>query len=96
VIIAGTRAVMRILKVLTTYLHDLSDLGDIRTRQLGGKMFMELDLAFEDGWTVAKTRTVVAKIAEAVKRELREAGDDADVAVVLIPGHTAAAEPAPA
>jgi cation diffusion facilitator family transporter len=86
---------LRILKVLTTYFHDFSELGDIRTRQLGGKMFVELHLGFEDDWTVAKTRGVVTKLTEAVKREFREAGDDVDVAVVLIPGHAPAIESAP-
>ena len=85
---------LRILKALTTHFHDFHELGDIRTRQLGGKMFVELHLGFEDSWTVAKTRGVVAKLTEAVKREFREAGDDVDVAIVLMPGHAAAVESA--
>ena len=45
-------------------------------------------------WTVTKTRGVVAKLTEAVKREFREAGDDVDVAIVLMPEHLAAVESA--
>ena len=57
-------------------------------------MFVELHLGFEDDWTVAKTRGVVANLTDAVKRAFREAGDDVDVAIVLIPGQVTGAEPA--
>lgn len=87
---------LRILKVLTSHFDDFDELGDIRTRQFGGKMFVELHLGFESDWTVARTRAVVARLTEAVKREFREAGDDVDVAVVLLPGHLPAGEAAPA
>jgi ferrous-iron efflux pump FieF len=83
---------LRVLKVLTTHFDDFDELGDIRTRQLGSKMLVELHLGFKGDWTVAKTRGVVAKLTEAVKREFREAGDDVDVAIVLMPGHAAAVE----
>lgn len=86
---------LRILKVLTTHFDDFDELGDIRTRQFGGKMFVELHLGFEGDWTVAKTRGVVARLTESVKREFRNAGDDVDVAIVLLPGQSAAADPAP-
>lgn len=86
---------LRILRALTTHYDDFHELGDIRTRQFGGKMFVELHLGFEDDWTVAKTRGVVAKLTEAVKREFREAGDEVDVAIVLMPGHATAAKSAP-
>jgi len=86
---------LRILRVLTSHFDDFDELGDIRTRQFGGKMFVELHLGFEPDWTMAKTRAVVGKLTEAVKREFREAGDEVDVSVVLIPDH-APAEAAPA
>jgi hypothetical protein len=57
-------------------------------------MLVELHLGFKGDWTVTKTRGVVAKLTEAVKREFREAGDDVDVAIVLMPEHTAAVESA--
>lgn len=76
---------LRILRVLTSHFDDFDELGDIRTRQFGGKMFVELHLGFEPDWTMAKTRAVVGTLTEAVKREFREAGDDVDVSVVLIP-----------
>ncbi|MFG1477758.1 cation diffusion facilitator family transporter [Xanthobacter sp. V4C-4] len=78
-----------ILKVLTSHFDDFAELGDIRTRQFGGKMFVELHLGFEDGWTMAHTRSVVAGLVEAVQTAFREAGDEVEVAVVLIPGHAA-------
>lgn len=87
---------LRILKVLTTHFDDFDELGDIRTRQFGGKMFVELHLGFEGDWTVAKTRGVVATLTESVKREFRAAGDDVDVAVVLLPAHLPTTEAAPA
>lgn len=86
----GEAGQLRILKVLTTHFDDFSELGDIRTRQFGGKMFVELHLAFEDDWTVAHTRAVVGRLTQAVKAAFRAAGDEVDVAVVLIPGHAAA------
>ena len=64
--------------------------------QFGGKMFVELHLGFEPDWTVAHTRTVVAGLVEAVKREFREAGDDVDVAIVLMPAHLPQTAPAAA
>ena len=87
---------MRILRVLTSHFDDFDELGDIRTRQFGGKMFVELHLGFEGDWTVAHTRTVVAGLVEAVKREFREAGDDVDVAIVLMPAHAPLTAPAAA
>ncbi|MFG1301241.1 cation diffusion facilitator family transporter [Xanthobacter sp. V3C-3] len=87
---------LRILRVLTSHFDDFDELGDIRTRQFGGKMFVELHLGFEGDWTVAHTRTVVAGLVEAVKREFREAGDDVDVAIVLIPAHAPQVAPAAA
>ncbi|WP_454918179.1 cation diffusion facilitator family transporter [Xanthobacter sediminis] len=85
----GEAGQLRILKVLTAHFDDFSELGDIRTRQFGGKMFVELHLGFEDDWTVARTRAVVAGLAEAVKASFREAGDEVEVAVVLIPARAA-------
>jgi ferrous-iron efflux pump FieF len=81
----GEAGQLRILKVLTTHFDEFDELGDIRTRQFGSKMFVELHLAFKGDWTVAKTRGVVAKLTEAVKREFRDAGDDVEVAIVLMP-----------
>lgn len=77
---------LRILRVLTSHFDDFAELGEIRTRQFGGKMFVELHLGFEDGWTMAHTRGVVAELVEAVRKEFAAAGDDVEVAVVLIPG----------
>lgn len=85
---------LRILRVLTAHFYDFQELGDIRTRQHGGKMSVELHLGFEDDWTVAKTRAVVARLTDAVKREFREAGDEVDVAIVLMPSDAAAVESA--
>ena len=82
------------MKVLITHFDDFDELGDIRTRQFGSKMLVELHLGFKGDWTVTKTRGVVAKLTEAVKREFREAGDDVDVAIVLMPEHTAAVKSA--
>jgi len=82
---------LRILKVLTSHFDDFSELGDIRTRQFGGKMFVELHLGFEDGWTMAHTRAVVGELVTAVRQEFQSAGDDVEVAVVLIPSAAPAA-----
>ena len=90
----GEAGQLRIMKVLITHFDDFDELGDIRTRQFGSKMLVELHLGFKGDWTVTKTRGVVAKLTEAVKREFREAGDDVDVAIVLMPEHTAAVESA--
>lgn len=90
----GEAGQLRIMKVLITHFDDFDELGDIRTRQFGSKLLVELHLGFKDDWTVAKTRGVVAKLTEAVKREFREAGDDVDVAIVLMPGRAAAVESA--
>lgn len=76
---------LRILKALATHFYDFRELGDIRTRQHGGKMFVELHLDFEDDWTMARTRAVVTQLTEAVEREFNEAGDQVEVAVVLMP-----------
>ena len=76
---------LRILKALATHFYDFRELGDIRTRQLGGKMFVELHLDFDDDWTMAKTRAVVTQLTNSVKHEFSEAGDDVEVAVVLMP-----------
>ena len=92
----GEAGQLRIMKVLITHFDDFDELGDIRTRQFGSKMLVELHLGFKGDWTVTKTRGVVAKLTEAVKREFREAGDDVDVAIVLMPEHTAAVESAQA
>lgn len=81
----GEAGQLRILKVLTAHFDDFSELGDIRTRQFGGKMFVELHLGFDDGWTMAHTRTVVSGLVRAVEAAFREAGDEAEVSVVLIP-----------
>lgn len=85
---------LRILKVLAAHFHDYNELGDIRTRQIGGKMFVELHLGFEAGWTVAKAQDIVATLTGEVKREFREAGDDVQVAIVLIPRSMDADAPA--
>lgn len=82
---------LRILRVLTSHFDDFQELGDIRTRQFGGKLSVELRLGFNDSWTMAQTRAVVAKLTEAVMREFREAGDDVEVAIVLMPGAPAIA-----
>lgn len=84
---------LRILRALAKHFHDFNELGDIRTRQFGGKMFVELHLGFDDDWTVAKTRDVIGSLTEAVKREFKEAGIDVDVAIVLIPEHSASFRP---
>lgn len=86
----------RILRVLTRHFDEFDELGDIRTRQLGGKMSVELHLGFEGDWTVARAREAVARLTGAVKQEFAEAGDEVDVAVVLLPGHDHAAQAAPA
>lgn len=83
----GEAGQLRILRVLTAHFDEFDELGDIRTRQMGGKMSVELHLGFENDWTVARAREAVARISGAVKKEFAEAGDDVDVAVVLIPGH---------
>src|SRR6185312_3670366 len=90
----GEAGQLRIMKVLIAHFDDFDELGDIRTRQFGSKMLVELHLSFKGDWTVTKTRGVVAKLTEAVKREFREAGDDVEVAIVLLPEHTAAVESA--
>ncbi len=76
---------LRILRVLTAHFDDFDELGDIRTRQFGGKMFVELHLGFENDWTVAHAREVVAQLSDAVRKEFADAGDEAEVAVVLLP-----------
>lgn len=76
---------LRILRVLTTHFDDFDELGDIRTRQFGGKMFVELHLGFADDWTVARARQAAAEVSDAVRRSFQEAGDEVDVAVVLMP-----------
>ncbi|MFG1294679.1 cation diffusion facilitator family transporter [Xanthobacter variabilis] len=82
----GEAGQLRILKVLTSHFDDFSELGDIRTRQFGGKMFVELHLGFDDAWTMGETRAVVARLMAAVKASFLEAGDEVEVAVVLMPG----------
>lgn len=84
---------LRILKVLTTHFDDYSELADIRTRQLGGKMFVELHLGFNDDWTIAETRRVAARLTASVKRAFQEAGDEVDVAIVLVPAPVDEAAP---
>lgn len=86
----GEAGQLRILKVLTAHFDDFSELGDIRTRQFGGKMFVELHLGFDDSWTMAQVKAVVAELSNAVQASFREAGDEVDVAVVLMPGAAAA------
>ncbi len=81
----------RILRALTAHFDDFSELADIRTRRFGGKMLVELHLGFEDDWTVARARGVVARLSHAVKEAFREAGDEVDVAIVLTPGQIASA-----
>ncbi len=82
---------MRILKVLTAHFDDFDELGDIRTRQFGGKMFVELHLAFADDWTVARARRAAAEVSAAVRQSFKEAGDEVDVAIVLMPQRADAA-----
>lgn len=89
----GEAGQLRILRVLTAHFDEFDELGDIRTRQFGGKMFVELHLGFEADWTVAHARDAVAHLTEAVKREFHEAGDEVDVAVVLLPAHAPVPEP---
>lgn len=81
----GEAGQLRILRVLTAHFDDFDELGDIRTRQFGGKMFVELHLGFADDWTVARARAAAGVLTEAVKQSFREAGDEVDVAVVLMP-----------
>ncbi len=83
----GEAGQLRILRVLTAHFDEFDELGDIRTRQLGGKMSVELHLGFESDWTVARAQEAVARLSAAVKTAFAEAGDDVDVAVVLLPGH---------
>ncbi|MDQ0503380.1 cation diffusion facilitator family transporter [Xanthobacter agilis] len=82
----GEAGQLRILKVLTAHFDDFSELGDIRTRQFGGKMFVELHLGFDDAWTMAQARAVVAELVAAIKASFRAAGDEVEVAIVLLPG----------
>ncbi|MGE0056207.1 MAG: cation diffusion facilitator family transporter [Hyphomicrobium sp.] len=86
---------LRILRALTQHFHDFNELGDVRTRQFGGKMFVELHLGFDDDWTVARARHVIGSLTQTVKREFSEAGDDVDVAIVLIPKDLASTETTP-
>lgn len=83
---------LRILRALTKHFHDFNELGDVRTRQFGGKMFVELHLGFDDDWTVARARHVIGSLTQTVKREFSEAGDDVDVSIVLIPKDLASIE----
>lgn len=82
----------RILRALTAHFDDFKTLGDIRTRQFGGKMLVELHLDFDDDWTMARTRTVVAELTRSVKSAFLEAGDEVDVAIVLAPAEPIAVE----
>lgn len=75
---------LRILKALASHFYDFRELGDIRTRQHGGKMFVELHLDFDDDWTMSQTRAVVTNLTQTVRREFGEAGDQVEVAVVLM------------
>lgn len=86
----GEAGQMRILKVLTAHFDAFDELGDIRTRQFGGKMFVELHLGFDDAWTVGRARDAAATVREAVRKSFNEAGDEVDVAIVLMPRATAA------
>ncbi|MFG1360347.1 cation diffusion facilitator family transporter [Xanthobacter pseudotagetidis] len=81
----GEAGQLRILRVLTKHFNDFDELGDIRTRQLGGKMMVELHLGFENDWSVEQARQAVWRITKAVKKEFTDAGDEVDVAVVLLP-----------
>ena len=81
----GEAGQLRILRVLTKHFNDFDELGDIRTRQLGGKMMVELHLGFENDWSVEQARQAVGRLTKAVKKEFTDAGDEVDVAVVLLP-----------
>lgn len=95
----GEAGQLRILKALTSHFDEFEELGDIRTRQHGGKMLVELHLGFDPHWTVERAREAVAKLSGAVKEEFSTVGDSVDVAVVLLPPtartfHAAVAEAA--
>ncbi|HQS08603.1 MAG TPA: cation diffusion facilitator family transporter [Xanthobacteraceae bacterium] len=81
----GEAGQLRILKALTAHFDDFEELGDIRTRSHGGKMMVELHLGFDPAWTVAQARDAVAELSASVKAEFAKAGDDVDVAIVLLP-----------
>lgn len=90
----GEAGQMRILRALASHFDDFEELGDIRTRQHGGKMMVDLHLGFNAEWTVAQAREAAAGIRSAVAREFSEAGDEVDVSIVLMPGNGEEAEPA--
>ncbi|MGU3495369.1 cation diffusion facilitator family transporter [Xanthobacteraceae bacterium A53D] len=89
----GEAGQMRILRALASQFDHFEELGEIRTRQHGGKMMVDLHLGFDPTWTVAQANAAASGISEAVKREFAQAGDDVDVSIVLI---THAAHGAPA
>ncbi|WP_029005089.1 cation diffusion facilitator family transporter [Azorhizobium doebereinerae] len=89
----GEAGQLRILRALASHFDDFEELGDIRTRQHGGKMMVDLHLGFDADWSVGQARAAAAAIRAAVVREFAEAGDDVEVSIVLIPR---AAEPADA
>lgn len=80
----GEAGQLRILKALTRHFDDFEELGDIRTRQHGGKLMVELHLGFDPDWTVARARKAVAALTAAVKQEFAQVGDSVEVAVVLL------------
>ncbi|TCT00543.1 cation diffusion facilitator family transporter [Aquabacter spiritensis] len=81
----GEAGQLQILKALTLSFDEFEELGDIRTRQHGGRMIVELHLGFDPHWTVARARQAVATLTAAVKETFAETGDDVDVSVVLLP-----------
>ncbi len=80
----GEAGQLRILKALTRCFDDFEELGDIRTRQHGGRMMVELHLGFDPAWSVARAREAVADLTRVVKEEFAQVGDEVDVAVVLM------------
>ncbi len=81
----GEAGQLRILRALASHFDDFDELGEIRTRQHGGKMMVDLHLGFDPEWTVGQARAAAAGIRAAVEREFQEAGDEVDVSIVLIP-----------
>jgi len=81
----GEAGQLRILRALTAHFDEFEELGDIRTRQHGGKMMVELHLGFDPDWSVARARHAVATLVASVRTEFGKVGDDVDVAIVLMP-----------
>ncbi|GGF52226.1 hypothetical protein GCM10007301_09620 [Azorhizobium oxalatiphilum] len=81
----GEAGQLRILRALASHFDAFEELGEIRTRQHGGKMMVDLHLGFDPAWTVAQAQAAAAGIRTAVQTEFASVGDDVDVSIVLIP-----------